>query len=334
LNIRDCFPGTPSVVWEFIEDAARKDWARLTDFDDSGPLFNLDCEGLKPSTIDIIDATRRGMYEEYGGAIKGVLWLYALSRVVAEGPKVFRPTLEQCEALEHVELNFPMKDFRQPYPTMIVEFPTEYRRSVDARTGGIPACPRCVVVKHWEQGVAMTGCMIVDKHGLPAELVYIFGAKANCGTLEDVMGIYMNTDKAETAVLEAMTRVALNLVVLLAHSSSRLIASNPDILNKCKEKLRKGIRPELQRKEIAQHVHFVVPEKPVIVRETRQQRNGDTNGNHASPKTHWRRGHWRAAPGFALAKGAGEKVPLVFVRPCLVIGSGEGEPEAPVYIPA
>ena len=330
MNVRDLFPIIPSEFWGRLEEAATKDWMMVLDGGDAGRLFRLETSGLSVGTRMLIDAAAGGGFHATG-ANNAHVWFYTISRVIAEGPKVFRPTAEQCLSLEHVSLGIPIVDYRQPYPTMLVEFPRAYREDVDRRTGGVPACPRHVVIRHWSEGnVVMTGCQILDKEGLPAELVYLFGARArDGGVIEDVLGIYHNSDPAETALLEAVTRVALNLMLLLSQTSSRLVPSNPDVVARCRAKLRKGVRPDLQRREISGHVNIVVPDREIVVRETRTEGSA-AGGTHASPHAHWRRGHWRAAPGHAIAKGRGEKVPLVFVRPCLVMGAG-GEPAAPVY---
>lgn len=328
MNLRDVFPAFPRDVWEIFEDAAKADWLRVNDPSLAASCFSINYTGLSPAAVEMLGAVAAGRYSVVNS--NAIAWVYAVTRLMAAGPKVFRPTAEQCSSLEHVAISIPMADYRQPYPAMLVELPAEYRADVDRRTGGVPKCPRYVIVHHWPvDSVLMTGCQITDKAGLPAELVYLFGDKAKDGVIEDVMGIYLNSDKAESALLEAITRVALNLMLLLAHTSSRLVPTDPAGLAKCREKLKKGIRPDLQRREIAHHVHAVVPDREVIVRDTRNAPAGI--GTHGSPACHWRRGHWRAAPGFGAAKGKGEVVPLVFVRPCLVYGAG-GEPAAPVYV--
>lgn len=54
-------------------------------------------------------------------------FLYQVSRSIAEGPKLFRPTYDQCLGLEHTNLNFSFEDYKQPYPTVIIELPKEFR---------------------------------------------------------------------------------------------------------------------------------------------------------------------------------------------------------------
>lgn len=329
MNVRDLFPLMAGPLWPFLEDGAKADWLRVTEDSTGRTVFWPVLDGLPVKAAGVLAAALSGKFKADGANNAGA-YIYAVTRVIAEGPKVFRATTEQCLSLEHVSINLPIIDYRQPYPTMVVEFPAEYRKDVDNRTGGTPACPRHVVVKHWTDGNAvLTGCQIVDRGGLPAELVYMFGSKAkDGGVIEDVLGVYHNADKAESALLEAVTRVSLNLMLLLSHAGSRLVPSNPDEMSRYRAKLKKGVRPDLQRRGIGQHVHLVIPDRVVVVRDSRSV--GIDSGTHASPIAHWRRGHWRAAPNFGEARGRGETVPLVFVRPCLVHGRG-GQPAAPCY---
>lgn len=46
-------------------------------------------------------------------------WLRA--QMAAGGPKVFRPTLDQCLAMEQVARRLASTDYGQPYPVMMVE---------------------------------------------------------------------------------------------------------------------------------------------------------------------------------------------------------------------
>ena len=59
--------------------------------------------------------------------------LYAKSKALAEGPKLLCPTAEQCEALEHVDVNISFDDYAQPFPTFLLELPLDYRRKLEDR---------------------------------------------------------------------------------------------------------------------------------------------------------------------------------------------------------
>lgn len=49
--------------------------------------------------------------------------LWAVSAWIGEGPKVFKPTAAQCQALEQIEVNLELSDYAQPYPALLVLLP-------------------------------------------------------------------------------------------------------------------------------------------------------------------------------------------------------------------
>ena len=65
---------------------------------------------------------------------------FVRSKILAGGPKLFRPTAEQCRAMENTEANICFQDYRQPYPALIIEWPDEYRREKERQglTGSFP----------------------------------------------------------------------------------------------------------------------------------------------------------------------------------------------------
>ncbi len=58
-----------------------------------------------------------------------LIQVWSAAGFFANGPKVFRPTITECEALENVEMNFPFSSYRQPFETMGVELPADYYTS-------------------------------------------------------------------------------------------------------------------------------------------------------------------------------------------------------------
>lgn len=49
--------------------------------------------------------------------------MHAFSIWLVDGPKIFRPTKEQCTALEQVSVNLHLGDYRQPYPAILIDLP-------------------------------------------------------------------------------------------------------------------------------------------------------------------------------------------------------------------
>jgi hypothetical protein len=100
-----------------------------------------------------------GTEEWMRSQIKGVhdatdLWLRA--ELVTHGPKVFRPTVDQCLAMEQITPKIGTGDYHQPYSVMIVEFPDEYRkrRTCTESPGADMESPECVIIGFHESPVS------------------------------------------------------------------------------------------------------------------------------------------------------------------------------------
>lgn len=53
--------------------------------------------------------------------------MHSTSLWMLDGPKIFRPTARQCEAMEQIEVNLALGDYAQPYPALLVELPDDGR---------------------------------------------------------------------------------------------------------------------------------------------------------------------------------------------------------------
>src|SRR5262245_942600 len=54
---------------------------------------------------------------------------YVASKVLSTGQKTIRLTPDWCEAFEETELTLRFGDYRQPFPTMVVELPPGYAQA-------------------------------------------------------------------------------------------------------------------------------------------------------------------------------------------------------------
>ena len=62
-----------------------------------------------------------------------------LSKCIADGLKVFRPTFAEMVAMEGLEVDVPFAEYHQPYPAFIIELPEEYRKWIRDRNVVIDA---------------------------------------------------------------------------------------------------------------------------------------------------------------------------------------------------
>ena len=51
---------------------------------------------------------------------------YTMSKMLADGPKVFTFDALTCEALENFDLNVSCSDYHQPFPSVVIELPQDY----------------------------------------------------------------------------------------------------------------------------------------------------------------------------------------------------------------
>ena len=71
---------------------------------------------------------------------------FMASQVLATGQKMIQLSSDWCEAFENTELSLQFKDYRQSFPTMVVELPLNYAQS--KLVPGTTDYPECIAVHH------------------------------------------------------------------------------------------------------------------------------------------------------------------------------------------
>lgn len=254
-----------------------------------------------------------GLLEKREFAAIAVLELGAC--LAANGPKEFVPTEEQWESMEQVELRLPIRDFTSPFPALIVRVPLGCRARLAKQCGvAIADAPTDVVVR-WrhEEGENAT---IVTHSGLPrsgAEVFYIFQDQPANPHIEAalardasaMMGKPGNDGMFRFGVIA--DRAALNLCLMLTHVGCDV--NTPPKRNR-KERRAHEKHGDVLTVTMRQNVIVRAPSLPTT--------NLPGPGSGVEMKPHWRKGHWRCYPGQAAVRAAGAKVPLLFIKPCLV----------------
>lgn len=234
--------------------------------------------------------------------------LDAHGAALARGPKLFRPTEEQFEAMQHVEINVPISDYRQPYPALLVEIPKEIRRAL-LKTA--PEIGQVMVLRQTQTADGKV-CVVI----LNGEWTYVFQDRECLPTVEAAIGIH-HLDPSKPPSMEMLAhvtsmvcaRAALNLAMMLTHYGSR-IAGPLEPANYQKHR-------SSQKFERLCHGDFMAVEmkQSIVVRDVRgapSDHEPCPTGREMPP--HWRSGHWRNQP-----HGAGNALrKLVFIRPKLI----------------
>src|SRR5262245_43717192 len=79
----------------------------------------------------------RGMEYLNNGRFAGAIAAYLDGMLLHHGPKVFRPTPDECDALAEIELSLPLAEYAQPFPAFQVEYPHAWRarNAVEGESG-------------------------------------------------------------------------------------------------------------------------------------------------------------------------------------------------------
>jgi hypothetical protein len=250
----------------------------------------------------------------------------ALSKSIAYGPKVFQPTYEDCLALENTECTMSFADYKQPYPVVIIEFPSSYKKRL-AEKWNVPKGPSHVIVHHDPDKGFITVNAFFDRNNV---LSHIAPARPEYKSIEDA--ITRNRDMPDVRnaaddfhVAELAQRLAVNFCMVMVLLGVRQVGPlDPEKYAKAKKMAR---RKDRHHRELGQKlldsamfkVEFIQQRIKLYEEEFVQPRQPQTNEGEeevqrASPKPHWRRGHYRQQPCGPMQS----QRKLIFIKPVLV----------------
>lgn len=244
-------------------------------------------------------------------------WIDALAACLATGPKMFIPTAEQFDSMQHVELRVPISDYRQPYPALVVQIPEESRRALAARVGErLDNAPRWALL---HTGVSKAGHRhVLVGHAFTSEgkhNTHLFQERPEFATVEDaLLSRIMKEGDTSTSYdfVEASGRACLNLMLMLTHYGWR---DGPPLhpadhaKHRRKQNLERFRHADFTTVEMKQHV--------IVRREVKAPAEpGQPTGHEVAP--HWRRGHWRRWPGYRSVLLAGGTPKMMFINPQLI----------------
>lgn len=323
----------------------KRDWIYYKDYTDHReitakprPLF------LKPKTTPTADAlvvsekeyyqhpkemwdTIQQLFSHLEDNVICTLWYHTLSKSLADGPKIFKPTVEQCEALENAEARYAFKDYHQPFPVIILEIPEEYKNKLKNKYV-VSDLPNYVLVSHDQSHQFINVSAFIDKTNV---ITHLAPNRQEYDTIED--NIVKNRERRQGATdsdfnaAENVQRLGINFAMMMslytvkisghldpykyklwkAESTSK--RKNGEFTNKAIEAQQK-LLASMQLLKFDQNVQFYDE-----IEENIEVGIGvDIEKLHKSPKSHWRRGH------FAMqACGVGRRDrKMIFRKPILV----------------
>lgn len=271
--------------------------------------------------------------------VTGIMEIFLQSHVWCEGARSFRPTEEQCRALEQMEPRLSAAEYHQPYPTMAVELPERYRLSlrqeVETMDGGTVMSNPCWIVVHHAPSIPALVCASYwdDGHVIARTLHHYDGMP----TIADLFArasklppgsLNISTDEDEASI--KVLRVAINALMLLTHYGCRTEPENPSHyarLQRYVEKAKKRGDSRSAEEELRQALFVCDFEQKVKLYDTHTATRGDGTATGRVVGSHWRRGHMRRQP-------YGEKNTLrklIFIKPVLIHADAAVAPQTVVY---
>ena len=236
--------------------------------------------------------------------------LYVKSKALAEGPKLLCPTAEQCEALEHVDVNVSFDDYAQPFPTFLLGLPTEYLRTLEDRFQ--VGCNKVFLIHHDARTKYIFSFRSEDHAGMS----YGSHIPPYWKTVEEAL----RSDGDETngsRQSKVIQRVALNFGLLMTYYGVRDLGPvDPQSHQKHVRNARRTNRAKADRARhlLDAEINLIGFEQDVVVYDRSEAQRGDSEGDGIARRTHWRRSHFRRQ----VCGHARSDRKLIFIKPIFV----------------
>lgn len=266
--------------------------------------------------------------------IIGTLWYDTLAKALAGGPKIFRPTPEQCEALQHAEARYSFADYRQPFPVIILEIPQGYKEILKTKYN-ISNSPQYVLVNHDEKNRFVTVSAFYNHSNI---ITHITPDRTEYKTIEN--SLTQNRDRRrdniekpssesekEFEAAENVQRLGINFAMMMSLYSVKVAGpldpSNYKRWEQESNNRRRGgdftTRAKEAQAKLVSAMHLIQFNQQVsfydeIEENIEVAQSVDIEKLHKSPRSHWRRGHF-----VMQACGVGHKDrKMIFRKPVLV----------------
>ena len=235
---------------------------------------------------------------------------WALSWWLADGPKWFCPSEEQCASLEQIEVGVGLGDYAQPYPALMVGMP-------EGRYG-----PFARALCHHVPGERPLLTVSLTSDGHQDDIVTTIGVDGR--PIEESLCRFDEDCRQYDGVAVRALRVAINACLCLAsfgtikeHLHPKRVESDRAL---AAEQSERGVRARRRLRLATTVVSFRQDVRLHREAGAAQSRaGGEATGREMSP--HWRRGHWHTV---VCGRGrTGRRLKLyspTMVRPDLFVG--------------
>jgi hypothetical protein len=302
----------PKELIEPLTKLGRTDWFRILTHPE-GHRFELDLSVL--NTLADHPAFLQVLAEIYQADSGSLIQFLAYSELLASGPKIVQPTVDQCEALIHVDLNLKFRDYEQPFPAFVVEIPTEIRQRLTEKY--LITCPRFAVPYFDRSSSFLAVICNQGDAGASDGIFTVFSRNSLNEPMETPLQKINGEDGNDFRQVVDIQRIALNLSLLLTRYgfencgplntrayAKQLKASKSKSMAK-RLRARRLLDSSFSAISLSQDIQFVNKTEAALAA-------GENEGSLKSP--HWRRGHFRKA---RVGTGRSE-TRLIFVRPSFI----------------
>lgn len=260
---------------------------------------------------------------------------FVMSRTLAEGPKVFAFDALTCEALENFDLNVSTTDYLQPFPSVVIELPSDYNRKRVVPFDAGTHAPDFVIVRHEPKAECVMVSMHLTSHQVLTRLLKLDPA----WTLEEMWAKGARTWEAkdtlgmtpeEEALGSALSKLALNVCLLATAYGVRCLGpANPSHYERLKRHAKLARKRGQEQQAKAEMELRMVPVQYAFAQEVTlyQKESGEVRAEPGGSGgwtvcPHWRRGHWRWQPcGPGRQERRRVAIPSVLVNAQLFLGA-------------
>lgn len=231
--------------------------------------------------------------------------------LITEGPKLFRPSADNLEALENMKMTIPFSEYVQPFPTIVIEFPDQYQKKLLAPNPipnydlGLGIGPEhqvgfVALSLYKEKEVLLCGTYFTSGQVFSTQMWSEYPSE----TIEDMIE-YINKlethekslpiDKLELEISWRAIRAAMNAVLVMDEVGIKKCGyDNPSHVARLERSIKKGKYAEQSKRELKltpvvysfdQNVKFYSKASP--------HSEGHTG---ITLRPHWRTGFWKMQP--------------------------------------
>ena len=209
--------------------------------------------------------------------------MLASSIWLVDGPKVFRPTVDQCRAMEQIEVRLELSEYSQPYPALLIDLPPIYAPFEN------------VLCHHQTDGaegkLSFTACLH-SKNNLDDIVTTV----ATDGQPMEHSITEFDTDCAEPTTASKVIRVAINSCLALVNFGHYANFLYPkEVVSDQRLACEDTPRGERARDRLQTAPQLVQFDREVVLHRDKVKREAGEPTGREMP-FHWVRGHWRMQP--------------------------------------